>query len=111
MPVTTISFSGEWPIIRWWWSVLNNYRNPQARRYLDCNYNTVQFLVSPGYSLLVTIANCISSVNAHAEELRSHFVAHEGKKTLHVAAKQGFDFAYISKAMAAEIHENVGRNI
>ena len=57
----------------------------------------------------MTEANCIPSVNAHAEELRSNFVAHEGKKTLHVVAKQGFDFAYISKAMAAKIHENVGR--
>lgn len=46
------------------------------------------------------------SVNTHVEDLRSKFVAHEGKKTLHVEV-DNFAFEEIATAMAHAIHGNV----
>ena len=49
-------------------------------------------------------------VNAHAEELRSLFVEHEGKKELCVAtegSRYTVDFAWMSRAMANLIAKNV----
>ncbi|KAJ3502541.1 hypothetical protein NLJ89_g8841 [Agrocybe chaxingu] len=49
-------------------------------------------------------------VNAHSEELRTHFVAHEGKKTLTVRAtgtRYTVDFGNMARQMAEEIHKNV----
>ena len=50
------------------------------------------------------------SVNANAEELRSSFVQHEGKKHLVVQAvgtKRTVDFGQLAKAMTQQIEENV----
>ncbi|KAF8151805.1 hypothetical protein B0H34DRAFT_141105 [Crassisporium funariophilum] len=50
------------------------------------------------------------SVNAHAEELRSHFVKHEGKKELVVKAvgtRYTVDFGDLARQMTGEIHKNV----
>jgi len=53
----------------------------------------------------------LNSVNAHAEELRSSFVAHEGKKQLTVTVDGGdrytVDFGYMAELMTTQIHENV----
>ncbi|KAI0709697.1 hypothetical protein C8T65DRAFT_648924 [Cerioporus squamosus] len=49
-------------------------------------------------------------VNAHAEELRSYFVAHEGKKRLQVTTsgdRYSVDYAGISRQFASLIHQNV----
>ncbi|KAF4618788.1 hypothetical protein D9613_009758 [Agrocybe pediades] len=49
-------------------------------------------------------------VNAHAEELRSHFVAHEGKKELIVNAagtRYEVDFGSLAQQMTDKIHDNV----
>jgi hypothetical protein len=46
------------------------------------------------------------SVNSHVEDLRSKFVAHEGKKTLHVEV-DNVSFEEIATAMALAIHGNV----
>lgn len=49
-------------------------------------------------------------VNAHAEELRSHFVAHEGKKQLEVQAEgtiRTVDFGKLAVKMTEEIDKNV----
>ncbi|KAF8803973.1 hypothetical protein BYT27DRAFT_7225460 [Phlegmacium glaucopus] len=49
-------------------------------------------------------------VNAHAEELRSHFVQHEGKKELVVKAqgtRYTVDFGALAYQMTNKIHENV----
>ncbi|KAH9899279.1 hypothetical protein C8Q73DRAFT_679271 [Cubamyces lactineus] len=49
-------------------------------------------------------------VNAHAEELRHYFVAHEGKKELVVQAsgtRYTVDFASLARQMTGKIHENV----
>jgi len=49
-------------------------------------------------------------VNAHAEELRSHFVKHEGKKELVVKAvgtRYTVDFGNLANQMTGQIHENV----
>ncbi|CAA7263991.1 unnamed protein product [Cyclocybe aegerita] len=49
-------------------------------------------------------------VNAHSEELRAHFVAHEDKKTLTVRAsgtRYTVDFGNMARQMAEEIHKNV----
>ncbi|KAF8147390.1 hypothetical protein B0H34DRAFT_341577 [Crassisporium funariophilum] len=49
-------------------------------------------------------------VNAHAEELRSHFVKHEGKKELVVKAvgtRYTVDFGDLARQMTGEIHKNV----
>lgn len=51
-----------------------------------------------------------NSVNAHAEELRSQFVEHEGKKELVVitsASMSGADFGALARQMSDEIHKNV----
>lgn len=51
-----------------------------------------------------------NSVNAHAEELRSHFVQHEGQKELVVRAtgnRYTVDFGYLATLMTGEIHKNV----
>ncbi|KAF8172268.1 hypothetical protein BJ912DRAFT_994114 [Pholiota molesta] len=45
-------------------------------------------------------------VNSHVEDLRSKFVAHEGKKTLHVEV-DNFSFEEIATAMVLAIHGNV----
>jgi hypothetical protein len=50
------------------------------------------------------------SVNAHAEELRSQFVEHEGQKELVVTAtgtRYTVDFGEMANAMTGEIHKNV----
>lgn len=45
-------------------------------------------------------------INAHAEELRSFFVAHEGRKHLHLEVNE-LDFAYIAQEMTHLIAKNV----
>ena len=50
------------------------------------------------------------SVNKHAEELRKYFVAHEGKKELHVdmvGSRYTVDFGHFAVQMSDQIHENV----
>ncbi|KAL9586671.1 MAG: hypothetical protein Q9212_000740 [Teloschistes hypoglaucus] len=49
-------------------------------------------------------------VNAHAEELRNQFVAHQGKKLLvlkYCATRYTMDFALFAKEMGEKIEENV----
>ncbi|KAF9542659.1 hypothetical protein CPC08DRAFT_650114 [Agrocybe pediades] len=49
-------------------------------------------------------------VNAHAEELRSHFVAHEGKKELTITAvgtRYTVDFGNFARQMTSLVDENV----
>ncbi|CAN8105735.1 unnamed protein product [Discula destructiva] len=49
-------------------------------------------------------------VNAHAEELRAHFVAHEGKKQLRIYAEgsiEKVDKGRMALQMTEEIHKNV----
>lgn len=52
----------------------------------------------------------LSSVNAHAEELREYFVAHEGQRRLlveDVGTRHTVDFGRLARAMTREIHKNV----
>ena len=59
--------------------------------------------------MLLTAATFIS-VNAHAEELRSKFVAHDGKKELvieEVGTRYTVDFGLLAKRMAGLLKENV----
>ncbi|KAM5542914.1 hypothetical protein V8D89_003298 [Ganoderma adspersum] len=49
-------------------------------------------------------------INAHAEELRSHFVAHEGKKRLvikTVGTRHSVNYAKLARTFTKLIHENV----
>ncbi|KAI0690420.1 hypothetical protein C8T65DRAFT_98399 [Cerioporus squamosus] len=49
-------------------------------------------------------------INAHAEELREYFVAHQGKKTLTVSAvgtRYTVDFGDMARQMTLKIHDNV----
>lgn len=51
-----------------------------------------------------------TSVNAHAEDLRSKFVAHEGKKELivtDVGTRYSVDFGKLAAAFTVKIQENV----
>ena len=53
------------------------------------------------------------SVNAHAEELRSHFVQHEGQKHLVVRAsgnRYSVDFGRLAEQMTGLIDEHVRRD-
>ncbi|KAI0690414.1 hypothetical protein C8T65DRAFT_834403 [Cerioporus squamosus] len=45
-------------------------------------------------------------INAHAEELRRYFVAHDGKRELKVTSTSG-DFAAFARKMSLKIRENV----
>lgn len=50
------------------------------------------------------------SVNAHAEELRQYFVAHEEKKTLvvqDIGTRYSVDFGQLARLMTGHIHKNV----
>jgi hypothetical protein len=57
------------------------------------------------------ISYCVLiSINAHAEELRSKFVAHEGRKELTVTAvgsRYSVDFGKIAQAMGDLLKDNV----
>ena len=49
-------------------------------------------------------------MNAHAEELREYFVAHQGKKKLTVQAlgnRYTVDFGSMARQMTSKIHEEV----
>lgn len=51
-----------------------------------------------------------NSVNAHAEELRSHFVQHEGKKTVVVYAignRYTVDFGKLAHQLTVEMQKHV----
>jgi Domain of unknown function (DUF4419) len=53
----------------------------------------------------------VASVNAHAEELRDRFVAHQGKKKLVVTAagsRYSVDFGSLARQMTDLIDQNVG---
>ncbi|CDO75212.1 hypothetical protein BN946_scf184794.g19 [Trametes cinnabarina] len=48
-------------------------------------------------------------INAHVEELRRYFVAHDGKKELIVQTggdRYSVDFGYLARVMTERIHEN-----
>lgn len=50
------------------------------------------------------------SVNAHAEELRQYFVAHEETKTLvvqDIGTRYSVDFGHLARLMTGHIHKNV----
>lgn len=52
----------------------------------------------------------LSSVNAHSEDLRSSFVAHEGKKELAIDAvgtRSTVDFGSMANGMTHELYKNV----
>lgn len=73
-----------------------------------------QFFVQSYVTLCwsVLIAYDLSSVNAHAEELRSHFVQHEGEKALlvrEVGTRHSVDFGLLAERMAELIDKNVTR--
>lgn len=50
-------------------------------------------------------------INAHAEELRGKFVAHEGKKELevqfHIGSRYSIDYGVFAKKMTLEIEKNI----
>ncbi len=51
-----------------------------------------------------------TSINAHADELRQYFVAHEGKKKLTVSAvgtRYTVDFGDMARQMTLKIQDNV----
>ena len=56
------------------------------------------------------ISHLFASVNANAENLRSHFVQHEGKKELVVTAngtRYTVDFGALAHQMTDQLHQNV----
>jgi Domain of unknown function (DUF4419) len=76
---------------------------------MDCDPLPVQLLVSP-HCALCDLSE-LRSVNAHAEELRKSFVAHEGKKKLVVYAsgtRYTVDFGDMARQMTDLIDANVG---
>ncbi|KAK6358181.1 hypothetical protein TWF730_007534 [Orbilia blumenaviensis] len=74
-------------------------------------YNYHHHLVIRPDDVWITILTQFSLyVNAHAEELRSHFVAHEGKKSLEVNAvgtRYTVDFGALAVQMGELIEQNV----
>ena len=52
----------------------------------------------------------VDSVNAHAEDLREYFVAHEGKKELLIftdGTRHTLDFAWMARTFARMLDEHV----
>jgi len=73
-----------------------------------CIYSTIYINVPGSVSTFILL-----SINAHAEELRSKFVTHKGKKELTVEvtgvhSRCEADFGGVAQAMAALLKENVG---
>ncbi|KAF9463844.1 hypothetical protein BDZ94DRAFT_1257569 [Collybia nuda] len=67
-------------------------------------------IIRPDDVWIAILAQFNFYVNAHAEELRSQFVQHEGKKALEVTAagtRYTVDFGALANQMTAEIHKNV----
>ncbi|KDR78614.1 hypothetical protein GALMADRAFT_244066 [Galerina marginata CBS 339.88] len=78
--------------------------SPKKNGFVDtivAAYNGHQHLVlRPDDVWIAVLGQFNLYVNAHAEDLRNHFVAHEGKKNY-------VDFGDIARQMADLIHENV----
>jgi hypothetical protein len=56
----------------------------------------------------------VRSVNAHAEEMRSFFVQHEGQRELEVEAigdRYSVDFGTMVQSMSQQLKENVRASI
>lgn len=50
-------------------------------------------------------------MNAHAEELRQYFVAHQGKETLSVLLEDcDYNYGAVARAFAKKIDEKVGNH-
>ncbi|KDR78613.1 hypothetical protein GALMADRAFT_63677 [Galerina marginata CBS 339.88] len=88
--------------------------SPKQNGFVDtivAAYNGHQHLVLRPDDVWIAILGQFNFyVNAHAEELRQHFVAHEGKKKLVVSAagtRYSVNFGDLARQMADLIHENV----
>ena len=60
--------------------------------------------------MFLTLNDPYDSVNAHAEDLRSYFVAHEGKKTLkmrEIGSRNTIDFAKVARTFPDLLNEHV----
>ncbi|KAG6816883.1 hypothetical protein H0H87_002003 [Tephrocybe sp. NHM501043] len=90
------------------------------KKILQSSIDGSQKLITPGNGFVQGVLMAYNqhhnlvirqSINAHAEELRDKFVAHEGKKHLRVVSKSttmdGMDFGELSIQMSDEIHKNV----
>jgi hypothetical protein len=75
------------------------------------SYNTHQHLtIRPDDIWFAILSQLSFYINAHAEELRTHFVAHEGQKQLKVKAFgtiHSVDFGALARQMTGLIQENV----
>ena len=83
----------------------------QAGRRLDCHPLSIQLLVNVSHypSFFSTNIN-FDSVNAHAEELRSYFVAYEGKEELmlyDVGDQHTMDLAKVSRMFCQLLDKHV----
>ncbi|KAH9478366.1 hypothetical protein JR316_0008820 [Psilocybe cubensis] len=87
---------------------------PQGNGFVDTiihAYNQHHHLVLRPDDVWIAILGQFNFyVNANAEQLRSHFVAHEGKKELTVSAvgdRYTVNFGSLANQMTEKIHENV----
>lgn len=86
----------------------------QSRRRVDHDTHSAELLVShrshTHEHIVMSGLVLAHSVNAHAEELRAYFVAHEGTRKLavdDVGTRHDIDFGRFARAMTQEIHKNV----
>ena len=84
----------------------------QARGHLARNSVATELIVrASNHSFRIVDTKFRSpSVNAHAEELRTKFVAHEGKKTLTVTAvgtRYTVNFGKLAEALGEQLRQNV----
>ena len=80
---------------------------------MDGDFGSVSVLVSRRSTpKLIRLSLPCSSVNANAEKLRTSFVAHEGKKNLHLemdaTSRYTVDFGWFARKMSELLHDNVG---
>lgn len=81
---------------------------------MDCNPGSNEHLVRACgvifFSIQCRASASAFSINAHAEELRSHFVSHEGQKELEVidiGTRYTVDFGKLAARMTDRLRDNV----
>ncbi|KDQ07441.1 hypothetical protein BOTBODRAFT_180718 [Botryobasidium botryosum FD-172 SS1] len=91
-------------------STLIPWNNGFVRTVLEAYNRHHHVVIRPDDVWIAILAQLNFYINAHAEELRHKFVAHEGKKELTVTAagnRYSADFGAMSRQMADLLHENL----
>jgi hypothetical protein len=95
-------------------STLAPLSNGFVRTVLNAYNKHHHLIIRPDDVWIAIVAQLNLYINAHAEELRHKFVAHEGKKELKVTAvgtRYTVDFGEMSRQMADLLDKNVSESL